>query len=303
MDGFHRILCPVDFSDASRHALDHAVGMAKWYGGQVWVHHVHRLSMPVFGVAPFPGPEAVIAVGLSDAERESLQASFRYWVATETGGAPITTILDDDFDVPGAIAEQARRLPADLIVLGTHGRSGFSRLALGSITEKVIRIAPCAVLTVPPRAPDAVPRSIDVYQRIVCPVDFSACSRRALEHALSLARAAHARITVAHIIDIPPDAAAPERPDLEPFRAFYFQQAHRCMDELLGPVRGANAIDELLLAGKPHREILRLAAEQQADAIVMGVQGRGAVDRMLFGSVTAQIVRHAICPVLTVRGV
>jgi nucleotide-binding universal stress UspA family protein len=259
--------------------------------------------MPVFGVAPFPGPEAVIAVGLTDPERECLTASLRQWVATEAAGAPVTTILDDDFDVSDAIVEQAHRLPADLVVLGTHGRSGFSRLALGSITEKVIRIAPCAVLTVPPRAPDAVPRGIDVYQRIVCPVDFSPCSRRALEHALSIARAAHAHVTVAHIIDIPPDAGTPDRPDLEPFRRFYFDQARRCMEELLGPVRDANAVDELLLAGKPHREILRLADEQQADAIVMGVQGRGAVDRLLFGSVTEQIVRHARCPVLTVRTV
>ena len=302
MDGFHRILCPVDFSDASRHALDHAIAMARWYRGHVWVQHVHRLAMPVFGVAPFPGPEAVIAVGLTDPERECLDASLRQWVASEAAGAPITTILDDDFDVPDAIVEQAHRLATDLVVLGTHGRSGFSRLALGSITEKVIRIAPCAVLTVPPRAPDAVPRAIDVYRRILCPVDFSPCSRRALQHALSLARESHARVTVAHIIDIPPDAAAPERPDLEPFRTFYFQQAHRCMHELLAPVREANAIDELLLAGKPHRELLRLAGEQQADAIVLGVQGRGAVDRWLFGSVTEQIVRHATCPVLTVHG-
>ena len=302
MDGFRRILCPVDFSDGSQHALDHAVAMARWYRGHVWVQHVHRLSMPVFGSAALPGPEAVIPIGLTEHERMNLETTLERWVAAEATGAPTTTVLDEDFDVPDAIVEQARRLSADLITLGTHGRSGFSRLALGSITEKVIRIAPCAVLIVPPRAPDAVPRGVDAYQRILCPVDFSACSRRALEQAVSIAAEARARVTVAHVIDIPPDASAPERPDLEPFRRFYFDQAHRCMNGLLGPVRHADGIDELLLAGKPYREILRVAAEQQADLIVLGVHGRAAVDRLLFGSVTEQIVRRASCPVLTVRG-
>ena len=74
------------------------------------------------------------------------------------------------------------------------------------------------------------------------------------------------------------------------------------MKALITPFRPLCEIDDLLLAGKPYREILRLAREQDVDLIVMGVHGRGAIDRMLFGSVTEQIVRRATCPVLTVRG-
>ena len=93
---------------------------------------------------------------------------------------------------------------ADLLVLGTHGRSGFERLLLGSVTEKVLRRAPCPVLTVPRHHPEAVPPPPVLFKRIVCPLDFSDSSLRALEYALSLAQEADAHLTAMHVIEYEP---------------------------------------------------------------------------------------------------
>jgi nucleotide-binding universal stress UspA family protein len=140
------------------------------------------------------------------------------------------------------------------------------------------------------------------YQRIVCPLDFSTGSRATLEAAASLAAESGGRVTAAHIVEIPPELVGQPTPDLAEYRAMCFEQARRCLKAMTAPLRNTCGIDELLLAGKPAREILRLAEEQQTDLIVMGVQGRGAIDRLLFGSVTQQVVRQAGCPVLTLHG-
>jgi Universal stress protein family len=82
------------------------------------------------------------------------------------------------------ILTEATDMKADLPVMGTHGRSGFERLLLGSATEKLLREASCPVLTVPPRHADVVPATPVLFKRILCPVDFSDCSMLALNYAM-----------------------------------------------------------------------------------------------------------------------
>ena len=96
-------------------------------------------------------------------------------------------------------------MPSDLLVMGTHGRSGFERLVLGSVTEKVLRKAACPVLSVPRNVGDVVPAPPVLFTRILCAVDFSDCSINALNHAMSLGQEADARLTVLHVIELPPE--------------------------------------------------------------------------------------------------
>ena len=97
------------------------------------------------------------------------------------------------------ILDCAATLPADLIVMGTHGHSGFEHLLLGSVTEKVLRKATCPVLTVPPRAGDtSLP-----FKHVLCAVDFSASSLKGLDFALSMAEEADAVITIVHVLEWP----------------------------------------------------------------------------------------------------
>ena len=101
------------------------------------------------------------------------------------------------------IVAQLEATDADLLVLGTHGRSGFQRLFLGSVTEKVIRKACCPTLVVPPRAPDVAPTAPVQFRRILCPVDFSESSLRAFAHAVNMAEEADAHLTLLHVIETP----------------------------------------------------------------------------------------------------
>lgn len=200
------ILCPIDFSVVSRRALDHAIALARWYDARLSVLHVHQLSIPVYRV-PCVGPEALQPIVLTDLERQQLLEQLDTYVVADRAATAleIETLLDETVNVPEAILSRVLSTSVDLIALGTHGRSGFERLVLGSIAEKVLRKACCPVLTVPPHAPGAVPRDILSMQRILCPVDFSRSSGRALEYAASLAQEAHARLSVLHVLELPAD--------------------------------------------------------------------------------------------------
>jgi universal stress protein A len=182
---------------------------------------------------------------------------------------------------------------------------------LGSVTEKVLRKAGCPVLTVPAHAPDAVPATAVVFKRLLCPVDFSDSSIDALNYAMSLAQEADARLTVLHVMQYDLDVEAPEMYEtvIADRRLSVTDYRRRCEEYSRERLRAAVpetvgaycAVEVLLAAGKPYREILRAAAQQQADLIVMGVQGRGAADLTIFGSTTQHVVRQATCPVLTIR--
>ena len=207
------------------------------------------------------------------------------------------------------ILAHAAALPADLIVMGTHGSSGFEHLVLGSVTEKVLRKAPCPVLTVPPRAwaTSSLP-----FKRLLCAVDFSDWSLKALEMTFSLARQSGADVTLVHVIEWPwHEPPPPHLSELPRAQATALAEFRRSLElrataqlQALTPEASPahDAASSRVVHGTPYIEVLRVAAESHADLIVMGVHGRNAADLMLFGSTTNQVVRRATCPVLTVRG-
>jgi nucleotide-binding universal stress UspA family protein len=202
------------------------------------------------------------------------------------------------------IVERASTLPADLVVLGTHGRGGFERLVLGSVTERVLRHAPCPVLTVPPRAPDAIPAWPILYKRILCAVDFSPSSSKALSYAASLAMEADAHLSLLHVVETPVPALEPvltSGSGLGPLEQELRASALRRLRGSLGDdTRTYCDVHEAVTTGKPYREILRYAEQETVDVIVMGVHG-GVAGALAFGSTTNNVVRAAPCAVLTLR--
>jgi nucleotide-binding universal stress UspA family protein len=208
----------------------------------------------------------------------------------------------------GEILEHAASMKADLLVIGTHGRSGFERLILGSVAEKVLRKASCPVMTVPRGLPDAVPANPVLYKRILCPVDFSESSLHALKYAMSMAQEADGRLAVLHVVEHEfqniTDIAGVAHDAGMTIGDFLKQREEALRRRLQDTVAGASefcSAESLIAQGKPWREVLRMAAERQRDLIVMGVQGRGAADLWFFGSTTQHVVREASCPVLTLR--
>ena len=125
---------------------------------------------------------------------EDMTAQLTNFVAgVDTSGAQ-TQIRARSGSPARGILDEAAATHSDLIVIGTHGHSGFDRLVLGSVTEKILRKAPCAVLTVPPPVAEPPADALDIFKRILCPVDFSDASMKALEYALALAKEADAEL-------------------------------------------------------------------------------------------------------------
>jgi nucleotide-binding universal stress UspA family protein len=301
-----RILCPVDYSDFSRRALDYAIGIARWYGATITVFHVASM-MPTLAYAP-AGP-ALPPVWQPIADREQMLAALKRFAAAEAG--PVVPL---EFDVSegspaSEILAKAESMSSDLLVLGTHGLSGFDRLLLGSVTEKVLRKAVCPVLTVPSHALEIVPVSPAIFHRILCATDFSTCSQQAMKYALSLAQESDAHLTVLNVLEVPPVAAV-DRGESSTGSPRVFREyveaatAERTRDlarAVPDDARTYCAIDTRLVEGQPYQEILRIAHEEKMDLIVMGVRGRGAADLFFFGSTVQHVLRRASCPVLTLR--
>jgi nucleotide-binding universal stress UspA family protein len=293
-----RILCPVDFSDASRHAADQAIALARWFKAPITALHV---AGPVF--APVAGMPPV-EVAASNADLKRFHDDISQWFSeARPAGVGVDVLIDSG--VPARqILDRAARLPASLIVMGTHGISGFEHFILGSVTEKVLRKAPCPVLTVPPHAQAT---SQLPFRRILCAVDFSEPSTKALDFASSLAEQAGATLTTLHVVEWPwverPSVDLNELPGKEAaalaeYRRYIEKSARNRLEALMRDRAGA---EPRVAHGKPYVEILRVADEIRSDVIVIGVHGRNIADLTLFGSTTNHVVRRAKCPVLTLR--
>ena len=296
-----RILCPVDFSEHSRRALDHAVAIARWYRSTITALHVVS-AVPVAAYAP--GPLVYEPLLLTGPDRDQLQANLERFVDAEAAPGVAIECRVREGVAATEILDEAVEMDADLVTIGTHGRSGFERLVLGSVAEKVLRKARCPVLTVSAAQPDAVPAAAVVFKRILCAVDFSDSSMQAMNYAMSLAQEADGELTLLHVLPEMPEAmaAAPGEGTLaDIMRQREADLRAQLQDAIPESVAAYCRIETVMPHGQPWREILREAAARQVELIVMGVQGRGAVDLMFFGSTTQHIVRQATCPVLTIK--
>jgi nucleotide-binding universal stress UspA family protein len=296
-----RMLCPIDFSEPSTHALEQATRLAGWYGARLAVLHVRPTVTPHPDL-PAGGPMAPWLVAELDELRQRVTASCHEATAAGVAVEPMAAVGDPVHE----IVQCAATWPADLIVMGTHGVSGFQHLVLGSVTEKVLRTAPCPVLTVPPRAHTAATQ----FTRVVCAVDFSDCSLAAVRLAASLAAASGATLTLLHVLEWPwHDTAATAVEGVSPAQAQAITEYRRYLEggakERLEAVAAsavpAGTVATAVRFGTPYVELLDAARQGQADLIVLGVRGRGALDLGFFGSTANHVVRSALCPVLTVR--
>jgi nucleotide-binding universal stress UspA family protein len=297
-----RILCPVDFSRFSRHALEQAIALARESGAVVSALHVFSLA-PVADVVMAGVPTPIDPVHRTATERAALLSELREFTGQVDAAAVTLRTAIDDGDPVTRILDHAVDEAADLIVMGTHGRAGFERLLLGSVTEKVLRKAPCPVLTVPPRA--ISPKQGLTFAKILCAVDFSAASLRALEYAASIAAPGGPGITVLNVVELFADGASLREEvalDTPSFRAGLRHSALERLHDTIPPeVRAHCPVAEVVTMGKAWKDILHVAAESVADVIVLGVKGRTTPDLFFFGSTTQHVVRQAACPVLTIR--
>ena len=200
---------------------------------------------------------------------------------------------------PDSILSFAQAKKADLIVMGTHGRRGYDRLMLGSVTDRVMRSAPCPVLAVrnPPRdfmaADDEGGRHIHRLRQILFCTDFSENSESALNYAISATEEYGAELTLLHVLEEVPSSAKAEKA---------IARATEGLDKLIpSKARKTLKIKTAVRIGKPYEQIIQFSVEGQIDMVAMGVRGRGALDLAVFGSTTYRVMQLGPCPVLAVR--
>jgi len=293
-----RILCPIDFSEFSRDALDHAVALARWYGASLAVMHV--IDVPQIAIDGVNAGNEIVAPLL---DRDKVADDVRNFAAPAIGTVDVETDVLVTFGTPAmAIRMHATQTRADLVVVGTHGRSGFQRFLLGSVTEKLLRTITVPLLVVPP--PVKKPETV-AYRTILCAVDFSDESMRGLDYALSLAQETGARIILLHALEGLLDELDPQhvrRASVLEYLRDAEQDAYAHLSAAVPDEARlwSHPVDRVV-RGRAYRQILKMADEEHAALIVMGVRGRGALNRLVFGSTTEHVIREAKCPVLTVH--
>ena len=295
MTRISRILVPTDFSATSDEALVYAKTLAGRLGASL--HLVYAFEDP-FTSAAFASelystlPLSMRDEMLRDAERrlserlpEDQKTLFNGTTEILTG-TPTKTIID-----------YSATLGADLIVMGTHGRSGMAHLLLGSVAERVVRLAAAPVLTIrQPAGP---------VKRILVPTDFSATADAALDYAHLVAERFGASIQLLHILDDPfvsegltAEAYISEAPLL---RSAMLSDARSRLAHRSAPREQGIRVDSEVLFGHGAKTIADYASQRGVDLIVMGTHGRTGVAHLVLGSVAERLVRIAPCPVLTVR--
>jgi len=288
------ILCPVDLSDLSLRALAYAVALGRSSGSRVRVLEVVEIAQP-----PLPG-KAWSAMALTAERRAEYLANLERFVEPVQSDPAILDIRLLEGEVVPIVLVEADT--ADLVVMGTHGRGGFERFVLGSVTEKVLRKTRCPVLAVPP-GDQPVPER-EPFGTIVCALDFSDSSPAAIQYARDLGRPG-GRIVFVHVVDWPfgDSQIGPVPPEINQLRQSLESTAQERLRDATSGVRESGAgTDEIVTCGKASREILRCAREHSADLIVMGAHGREALSLGWLGSTTHRVIHGASCPVMAVRG-
>lgn len=285
------ILCPVDQSEISRRALAYAVALARAHGARV--HVVEVLEQPIAPLATGPVIYEFPA-GVRTASHEAL----RRFAAPAMAAGVVEGIRLRVGHVVGEILRDAAECGADFLVLGTHGRSGFARMALGSVAEKILHTAACPVLAVPPGDEHPPDRP---FRTVLCPTDFSPAADNAIAYARFIARCGGTTdLLLAHVVEWAFGTGDGTDPVSELRRSLEAEARDQLAALTAADPDTDLAVRTVVASGKPAREIVALARARLADLIVMGVTGRGALDLALLGSTTHRVVRQAPCPVLTV---
>ena len=268
-----RILVPTDMSDFAGTALRWAGMFQRRLGAQLTLLYANEPYVP-FDV--IEGPAAYL-LQQEPEFRERLMAELRDHMERflpDVGSSAETLIVDKA--PAAAILDTAASADADLIVMGTHGRTGWRRALLGSVAEKVVHHTNRPVLTIPADATPAI-------GKILCPVNFTPVARIALDEAATLAETFDAELLVVHITD---EIACETQGEF---------------DAWIEPhVRNRCRYSHIVASGNAAEETIRLAHDASADLIVLGAQHKRFADATVIGTTTERVIRHAKKPVWTV---
>ncbi len=285
------ILYLTDFSEPSEAALPFAESVAREYGAKVYAFHV---MIPA--AYAYTTPE-LTAAALEGQEDYAVANMLR--VSSHLSGLPHETVIERGTGIWPALEQAIREYGIDLVVVGTHGRTGAQRLLMGSVAEEVFRRSHVPVLTIGPGERRGAHKGAR-FRHVLFATDFTPESLAAAPYALSMAQENEARLTLLHVMKEP--EKKPYDKAMEDAISSALFQLHEIVPQ---PAESWCKPEAVVEFGNPAEQILRTTKERGADLIVLGVRGSKGVPGAathLERATAHKVVVQAECPVLTVRG-
>ena len=318
-----KIMCAVDFSDSTSEILVYSVALCKEFHAKLFVVHV---------VDDVNTSRLDSGIMIND---EILQERHISKAEELLGNLVKEVKIEHEIIISkGKSADKIRQLALkeqiDLVITATHGKSGFERLLIGSVTEKLIKILDCPLLVIRTKARHSISR--DNYEvklkKILVGCDFSADSKQAFDYGLSLAQEFQADVYLAHVIKptehvdlkpadyinvLPGDYLVWGTSDYHEIQQKVTEENREKINQLRSRLEKQLQLmvpeecqiwckpHATLLFGEPYRELINYAKDYDIDMIVLGVRGHTLWDKLMVGSTTDRVIREAPCPVLAVR--
>src|SRR5271156_1133237 len=286
------ILFSTDFSEPSEAALPFAAAIARRYRAKIY-------ALNVIVPAPYMYTTPELSAAAIEAEEENSKAEMRR-VEAAFAGLSHESIVERGIGVWRAVQRVIAEHAVDLVVLGTHGRTGAAKFLLGSVAEEIFRLSPVPVLTIGPGVQNGA-HSGGRFHRVLFAPDFSADSVAAAPYAVSLAHENHAHLVLLHVMRHP---EARNREEESRFELSVAEAIHQLYETLPKDLELFYPPEAVVEYGEAADRIITAAQQRRADLIVLGVRDAaghiGAATHL--GRATAhKVVAHARCPVLTVR--
>ena len=292
----NKILCPVDFCRCSENALKNALIIAQKYQAELHLFHAILIYENETYQAGENTPDFTKSYDLlskiSDTKLNTMLES-------KANDLEIKKIITRGFSASEEILTYAGENAFDLIVMGTHGRKGVGHFLMGSVAEKVVRTAQCPVLTIHEQT-----KTIDDYEHIFVPVDFSDYSRLALNYGLELASMYNADITLFHVVEqnIHPSFYTAGKSSIFEIDSDLRDRSIEAMKEFREKAGHKDVSTRYVITeGKVGKEIIDYLKDHPVDLVVIATHGLTGIEHFLLGSNAEKVVRRATAPVLTVK--
>jgi len=296
------IVVPIDFSKMLVQALKSASRLAQRFGASIHLAHVRQFNYAADFVAPAPPIVPFSFMPYEDNGGGSIVKELNALARECDIPSPICHVLSGGpaFD---EICRLAQEIPADLIVMPTHGRTGLKHVFLGSTVERVVRHSPCPVLVVRERRRQSKTGPRLTVKRILVPVDFSECSQEGLQYAIGFANQFGARIMLLHAtyLGYIYSSEGTALYDVRGLQNAARENAERQMQKFVRAAKfGCVKYETAFTDGSPALDICAFAKQHDVDLIVSSTHGLTGFEHVMIGSIAEKVVRRAPCSVLVV---
>ena len=296
------ILVPIDFSQMSIQAINTAKRLASRFSVAIHLAHVRQFNYAADFMAPVP-PMVPFSIMPYEQNGEQTALEELKTMARKCGVSSATCNVLTGGPPFDEICLLAQTIPADLIVMPTHGRTGLKHVFLGSTAERIVQHSPCPVLV--RRTSDAQSNNGSPFRikTILVPVDFSDCSKEGLDYAIGFAQEFGAKIILVHVtyLGYVYSSEGTAIYDIPSLQKAARKTAERKMRELVRSVNfGGVKYETAFTDGSRVIDICAFAKDHDVDLIITSTHGFTGFTHVLIGSIAEQVVRHAPCSVLVV---